>query len=120
MFLRRSLFRLLPWTRAHTTVVLHDTDLEEKFVKGGGKGGQKINTTSNRVDLLHVPTGLRVACQETRSLDQNRKIARKLLWHKLDDMVNGEQSKNALQIQRVQERKRRRQQKARKKYGDGK
>lgn len=35
------------------------------------------------MQLLHKPTGIRVECQETRSLKQNRKIARKLLLEKV-------------------------------------
>jgi protein subunit release factor B len=68
-------------------------DIPEKFVKGSGAGGQKINKTSNRVILIHTPTKLRVECQDTRSLQQNRKIARKRLRLKLDAMINGEASR---------------------------
>lgn len=67
--------------------------IPEKFVKGSGAGGQKINKTSNRVILIHTPTKLRVECQDTRSLQQNRKIARKRLRLKLDAMINGETSR---------------------------
>ena len=35
---------------------LKEEDLEEKFVKGSGAGGQKVNKTSNRVILCHLPT----------------------------------------------------------------
>lgn len=38
--------------------VLNDEDLEERFVKGGGPGGQSVNKTSNCVVLHHKPTGL--------------------------------------------------------------
>jgi len=37
-----------------------DTDITEHFVKGGGKGGQKINKTSSCVVLKHEPTGVTV------------------------------------------------------------
>src|SRR2546423_1574365 len=42
------------------TIELNEQDLIESFIKGSGNGGQKINTTSNCVDLKHVPTGIRV------------------------------------------------------------
>jgi len=37
---------------------LNESDLEEKFVRGSGPGGQKINKTSSCVQLKHVPTGM--------------------------------------------------------------
>ncbi len=36
---------------------LEPDDLEEKFVRGSGPGGQAVNTTSNAVFLKHLPTG---------------------------------------------------------------
>jgi protein subunit release factor B/uncharacterized protein (UPF0248 family) len=75
------------------SVELMEEDLEETFVRGSGPGGQKINKTSNRVVLIHKPTRLRVECQDTRSLQQNRKIARKRMKDKLDEYLNGSQSK---------------------------
>lgn len=50
---------------------------------GSGPGGQVINKSSISVSLVHKPTGLRVQCHETRSQEQNRKIARKLLAEKV-------------------------------------
>ncbi|KAF8162909.1 RF-1 domain-containing protein [Crassisporium funariophilum] len=61
---------------------LREEDLEEMFVRGSGPGGQSINKTENNVQLHHKPTGLRVACQDTRSLAQNRKLARRWLLEK--------------------------------------
>ena len=40
--------------------MLCESDLEEKFVRGFGKGGQKVNKTSNCVELKHLPTGISV------------------------------------------------------------
>lgn len=83
---------------------LKEEDIEESFVRGtdrtdvlapcmypqfafacvgSGPGGQSINKTENNVQLLHKPTGLRVACQDTRSLSQNRKLARRRLLEKV-------------------------------------
>ena len=75
---------------------LDESELTESFVRGSGAGGQKVNKTSSCVNLLHKPTGLRVDCQDTRSLQQNRKLARKRLLLKLDEYLNGSQSKTSL------------------------
>lgn len=93
---------------------LKDEDLEEKFVRGSGNGGQKVNKTSNRVILLHIPTQLRVECQDTRSLQQNRKIARKRLQQKLDTLVNGATSKKAKAQQKIRKKKQKSKSKAKK------
>uniref|UniRef100_K9IH49 Mitochondrial translation release factor in rescue n=1 Tax=Desmodus rotundus TaxID=9430 RepID=K9IH49_DESRO len=71
---------------------LDEGELEEQFVKGHGPGGQATNKTSNCVVLKHVPSGLVVKCHQTRSVDQNRKIARKIMQEKVDIFYNGENS----------------------------
>ncbi|KAH9932145.1 RF-1 domain-containing protein [Amylocystis lapponica] len=93
---------------------LKEEDIEEAFVRGSGPGGQSINKTENNVQLLHKPTGLRVACQETRSLSQNRKLARRILLEKLDALRNPGLSKQGLRKARQLERERRRKKKAKK------
>ncbi|KAK4043047.1 RF-1 domain-containing protein [Parachaetomium inaequale] len=73
-----------------------ESEIEESFLKGSGPGGQKINKTSSAVQLKHIPTGLVVKSQATRSRTQNRKIARDLLALKLDAIANGDQSRTAV------------------------
>ncbi|KAG5981344.1 hypothetical protein E4U55_003022 [Claviceps digitariae] len=73
-----------------------ESEIEESFLKGSGPGGQKINKTSSAVQLKHIPTGIVVKCQATRSRSQNRKQARELLAQKVDDMLNGEHSRSAI------------------------
>ncbi|PIL30526.1 hypothetical protein GSI_07226 [Ganoderma sinense ZZ0214-1] len=94
---------------------LKEEDLEESFVRGSGPGGQSVNKTENNVQLLHKPTGIRVSCQETRSLKQNRKLARKILLDKLDAIYNPGLSKQEMQKAKQIERERRRRKKAKKK-----
>ena len=73
-----------------------DTEIEEFFLKGSGPGGQKINKTNSAVQLRHIPTGIVVKSQATRSRSQNRTIARQLLADKLDDLAKGDQSRAAV------------------------
>ncbi|CAG8472104.1 1207_t:CDS:2 [Paraglomus occultum] len=98
-------------------IVINEADLIETFVKGSGHGGQKINKTSNCVDLRHIPTGIRVQCQQTRSLQENRRIARKILKDKLDDHYNGELSRNAMRAVKKRKRESKRRKRAKEKYG---
>src|ERR1700733_5797569 len=50
-------------------------EVEERFVRGSGPGGQKINKTSSTVWLRHRPTGVEVRCQRERSQTANRQTA---------------------------------------------
>jgi len=87
------------------SIEIKDKDIEEKFIRGSGSGGQKINKTSSCVSLLHKPTSIRVECQDSRSLDQNRKTARKRLKEKLDLYYNGSQSKQSMKQQDMKKKK---------------
>ena len=78
--------------------------MQETFIKGGGKGGQKINKTSSCVHLVHIPSGVSVKNQDTRYLHANRKIARKILRDKLDVIVNQDMSEKMAKVKRARER----------------
>ena len=84
--------RLKSFIDRSSVPVLKPEELEEKVTLGSGPGGQAVNKTANAVFLKHLPTGLWVKCHQTRSLENNKKIARKLLLTKLDNYVNGENS----------------------------
>ena len=47
---------------------LYEKDIEEKFVRSGGPGGQKVNKSSSCVHLTHRPSGLAVRAGDTRIL----------------------------------------------------
>jgi len=96
--------------------VLLESDLEESFIKGSGPGGQKINKTSNCVQLKHKPTGIVIKCQETRSREENRRIARRLLGRKLDVMENGEDSWEGVRRWKSHRTKSNREKKSKRKY----
>jgi len=59
-------------------------DIEEKFIHGGGHGGQKINKSANTVQLKHIPTGTIVKYQQHRELSMNRILALRELLEKLN------------------------------------
>jgi len=71
---------------------LNEKDLEEDFVRGDGPGGQATATTNNCVVLKHKPSKIVVKHHGTRSLQQNREEARRLMIAKLDDLYNNEDS----------------------------
>jgi len=57
---------------------------------------------------------MRVNCQETRSLQQNRKIARKILLDRLDKQLNPGLSKGEMKQAKKRERERQKKKKRRK------
>lgn len=85
-----------------------ERDIEEKFVRSGGKGGQHVNKTSTCVYLKHVPTGIEVKCQQERSQALNRFIARRTLVEKIEQMVLGRQSARQQEIEKIRRQKRKR------------
>jgi peptide chain release factor len=84
---------------------LFEKDIEEKFVKSGGSGGQKVNKTSSCVYLKHIPSGLSVKIQESRSQRLNRYYARKKMCELLEDKLFGRQSPEAKRIEKIRKQK---------------
>ncbi|KAL8824606.1 MAG: hypothetical protein Q9170_008102 [Blastenia crenularia] len=97
-------------------IVISEEDIEESFLKGSGPGGQKINKTSSAVQLKHLPTGMVVKSQATRSRSQNRSIARRLLADKLEDVEKGSESRTALKTEVKRKKKASKMKKARRKH----
>ncbi|EOD51010.1 putative peptidyl-trna hydrolase domain protein [Neofusicoccum parvum UCRNP2] len=75
---------------------INEDDITESFLKGSGPGGQKINKTSSAVQLKHLPTGIVVKYQGTRSRTQNRKTARRMLAERLEEIEKGPESRTQL------------------------
>ncbi|KAF9584593.1 hypothetical protein BGW38_005908 [Lunasporangiospora selenospora] len=102
--------------KVYKDIILLETDFRERFIKGGGNGGQKINKTNSNVELKHLETGIVVQCQATRSLPQNRKLARKIMIARLDEYYNGHMSKRGQKAEKIREKKKRMARKSAKKY----
>jgi len=83
-----------------------EEDLQEKFIRPSGRGGQKVNKTSSCVYLKHKPTGIEVKCQKDRSLALNRFLARKLLVDKIETRLLGRLSEERKKIEKIRRQKR--------------
>jgi peptide chain release factor len=90
-------------------------DVDERFVRGAGPGGQKINKTSSTVWLRHRPTGVEVRCQRERSQAANRELAWQELCEKLETRARDvtRAAVDAREIERRRTRQKSRGQKAR-------
>ncbi len=97
--------RLLERMRA---LGIEEADLTERFIKGSGRGGQKINKTSSCVHLVHGPSGMEVKCQRERSLAMNRFLARRLLCDRLERRQRGAVEAERAEQERIRRRKRKR------------
>ena len=78
---------------------VHPGEIEERFVRGTGAGGQKINKTSSTVWLQHRPTGIEVRCQRERNQATNRLIA----WAELADKLEWRRQEAKNQAQSARE-----------------
>ena len=92
-----------------------ENDLEEKFIRSSGKGGQKVNKTSSCVYLKHRPTGIEVKCQKERSQALNRFLARKILVNKIETRILGRLSEEKRKIEKIRRQKRKRSKRAKEK-----
>lgn len=96
------------------------SDIEEAFIRGSGKGGQKVNKTANCVWLKHLPTGIEVKVQKHREQSKNRISAYKLLIDKIEERVKGKESKRAQEIFKLRKQKQRRSKRAKEKILEAK
>jgi protein subunit release factor B len=99
---------------------IRQEDLEERFVRAGGPGGQNVNKVSTCVVLIHRPSGLSVRCQEERSQGLNRFLARRRLADKMEEMLLGAASRRRQEIEKIRRQKRKRSKRAKEKMLESK
>ena len=94
---------------------IHEKDIEEKFIRSSGKGGQKVNKTSTCVYLRHIPTGIEVKWMRERSQSLNRFLARRELVSKIERLSG--QGMTDFEMEKTKRQKLKRKKRAKLKYG---
>lgn len=97
-----------------------EEDLEERFVRASGKGGQKLHKTSSCVWLTHKPTGILVKCDASRSQALNRFLARRRLADKLERQRGEREDEEDKARERIRRKKARTKRRIRKKLAASK
>ena len=101
------------WNRLRNEMAklgINEEALEEHFIRGSGRGGQKMNKTSSCVQLIYGK--LEVRCQRTRSQAENRFWARRELCERILERQEGAYSKRQQEMEKVRRQKRRRSRRA--------
>jgi protein subunit release factor B len=94
---------------------IREKDIEEKFVRSSGRGGQKLNKTSTCVYLRHIPTGIEVKCMKERSQSLNRFLARRELLERIK-RLSGQLTLDDIQKEKIKRQRAKRRKRARLKY----
>jgi len=94
---------------------IYEKDIEESFIRSGGRGGQNVNKVATCVQLKHIPSGTEVKCQKARTQGLNRYYARELLYKKIEQAIQGKESEESKRIAKIQRQKRKRSRRAKEK-----
>ena len=81
-----ALAEVMPEVEEGTDVSVSADDIRIDTFRAGGHGGQSVQKNSTAVRIIHLPTGVRVSCQNERSQHQNREIAMRILMARLAEL----------------------------------
>ena len=78
-----ALLEALPESQEGIDVTINPDDIKTDVFRAGGHGGQSVQKNSTAVRLTHLPSGIKVTCQNERSQHQNKEIAMRILTARL-------------------------------------
>ncbi len=90
------------------------SDIQEKFIKGSGKGGQKVNKSVSTVFLKHKKTNITVKYGKARSQHLNRFMALRSLVEKIESYLKGHRNPDQKKFDKIRKQKQRRKRRGRK------
>ncbi|KAK3308100.1 uncharacterized protein B0T15DRAFT_97612 [Chaetomium strumarium] len=67
------------WDNPESDFYIDPTEVRSETMRARGAGGQHVNKTESAIRLTHIPTGTTVSMQDSRSQQQNRASAWRLL-----------------------------------------
>lgn len=102
------------------TLGIQREDINEKFIKASGRGGQKVNKTSSAVFLSHEKTGLSVKVGKHRSQHLNRFLALRSLVDKIEARMTGQNDRETEQFEKIRKQKQKRKKRSRQKLSTDK
>ena len=93
-----ALLEALPEVEEGIDVSIDPSDLSIEVFRAGGAGGQSVNKNSTAVRITHLPTGIKVSCQNERSQYQNKSIALRILMARLVELETQARSNEARKL----------------------
>ncbi len=93
-----ALVEVMPEVEDGVDVTVSDDDINIEVFRAGGHGGQSVQKNSTAVRITHLPTGIKVVCQNERSQYQNRTIAMRILLSRLAEVERRKRDKELAKI----------------------